>query len=151
MAETLPAKTRGLGLAITYSVYYVGSLLCAGVTYGTASIDGSWSWRLPCLLQAVFSGSCALILLFVPESPRWLAYHGYNEEALMVLASTHADGDRDAPVVRLQHQEILDTLAFERSEGQKLSYKQMFRTKNSRKRLLLCLSVAFIGMMSGTF
>ncbi|KPI36256.1 Lactose permease [Cyphellophora attinorum] len=149
LAETLPISIRGRGLSIIYCVYYVGALTAAGVTYGTANYDSSWCWRLPCALQAIFALLCWCVLWCTPESPRWLAHKDRTEEALLALASTHSNGDRNDPVVLAQHREILDTLQFERDSGQKTTYKQLFKTRNSRKRVMLVMSVAIIAMMSG--
>lgn len=112
-------------------------------------MNGSWSWRLPCALQVVFSIGCAFVLWFTPESPRWLAYHGKEKESLAVLASLYADGDMSSPEVIKQHKDIVDSLEWERASGRKLTYLEMARTANARKRIMLCISVAVIGMMSG--
>lgn len=123
--------------------------MASGVCLGTANISGPWSWRLPCALQAVYSLVCLAVLWCTPESPRWLAYHGREDDALAVLASVYADGDRTNPEVLAQHKQIIDTLAWERTTGKKLSYKEMIRTPNARRRIMLCMSVAFIGILSG--
>lgn len=109
----------------------------------------TWAWRLPSALQAVFSILTIVILPFVPESPRWLAYQGRNAEALEVIALTHANGDRTDPLVTVAYSEIIDTLTWEKESGETLSFAQTVRTKSSRKRLLLSTSVAVISMLSG--
>jgi Sugar (and other) transporter len=125
--------------------------LASGVCYGTQDIESSWSWRLPCALQAVFSIGCAAVLWFTPESPRWLAYHGKESESLAVLASIYADGDESSPEVLQHHGDIIQSISWEKTSGRKLTYLEMIRTANARKRIMLCISVAVIGMMSGKF
>ncbi|ETS76417.1 hypothetical protein PFICI_11804 [Pestalotiopsis fici W106-1] len=149
LAETLPSKIRGLGLSITYSVYFVGALMASGVCIGTEYIDDEWSWRIPCLLQSIFSIGCVCVLWFTPESPRWLAYHGRVDESLKVLASIYADGDASNTQVLQEHKAILDQLNWERNKGKKLTYSEIFRTRNAYRRVALAMSVAIIGMMSG--
>lgn len=66
-------------------------------------MESTWAWRLPSLLQGFWSVLCIVILPFVPESPRWLAYQGRHEEALTSLALLTADGDESNPVVTALH------------------------------------------------
>lgn len=112
-------------------------------------MDSTWAWRIPSAIQGVFSIICIIILPFVPESPRWLAYQGRRDEALEVVALTHADGDATNPVVLVQYQEIIDTLEFEQSAGETLSVKEMVKTPGARRRMNLVLSVAVFSMLSG--
>lgn len=130
---------------------YLGALIAAGVTYATADIPDSWSWRMPVALQALFSFLCLACLFFVPESPRWLFHRGRLEDALTSLASTHSDGNEADPETLRQHQEIIDTLQYEREAGQKMTYAEIFRAPISRRRLFLVVSVAVLAMSSGEF
>ncbi|KAI1760131.1 hexose transporter [Hypoxylon sp. FL1150] len=149
LAEILPLKWRGVGLAIFMDFFYVGGLISSGITYGTASIQSTWAWRLPSILQGLFMILAVILLPFVPESPRWLAYRGRHEEALEALAITQSDGIVDDPVVLLTYQEIIDTLKTEVETGQKTSYADLFKSKQSMRRLMLASSVAVITMASG--
>ena len=65
-----------------------------------------------------------------------------------MLASIYADGDRSHPIVSQQHHDIIAGIRLER-ETHSLTYAEMVRTPNSRKRLMLALSVAVIAMLSG--
>lgn len=56
-------------------------------------MNSTWSWRLPSLLQGAPSIVQFVLILFAPESPRWLLKKGRDEEALNVLAYYHADGN----------------------------------------------------------
>ncbi|KAF5671464.1 transcriptional regulatory [Fusarium circinatum] len=148
LAETLPPKIRGLGLSITFSVYYVGALISAGIAYRTAEIPGEWSWRLPILLQSMFSLICISCLFLTPESPRWLSHQDMMDEALQVIASIAANGDQSNEEVRQQYQSVVDSRERERTEGKTASYTELFRTRSARRRLTLAVSVAVIVMAS---
>ncbi|KAI7190658.1 hypothetical protein KC316_g7677 [Hortaea werneckii] len=123
----------------------VGGLVAAGVTYGTAKLQSTWAWRAPSLVQGFFSLICIVILPFLPESPRWLAYRGHHDAAHTVLAQTYADGDRNSPVVKSALKEIVDTLEYEKSNNEKLC----FRTSSARRRIALACSAAVFSTISG--
>ncbi len=54
----------------------VGQILAAGITFGTSRLQSSsFSWRTPVALQAVTSIFQIVMMLFVPESPRWYVVH----------------------------------------------------------------------------
>ncbi|KAI2465816.1 hexose transporter [Annulohypoxylon bovei var. microspora] len=149
LAEILPLKWRGVGLAIFMDFFYVGGLLSSGITYGTSKISTTWAWRLPSILQALFMVLAVIVLPWVPESPRWLVYQDRHAEALNVIAVTQADGNLEDPVVLLTYQEITDTLQTEVESGQKTGYLELVKSKRSMTRLMLALSVAVISMASG--
>ncbi|KAK3312743.1 MFS sugar transporter-like protein [Apodospora peruviana] len=150
LAETLPWKSRAWGLGIFNDFYYVGGLVAAGVTFGTASMESTWAWRLPSLMQAVFSFACLLILPFIPESPRWLVSRGRREEALTSLAAANARGDETDEAVLLQFREICDTLAFESQDEARLrNLGQILRNPGARKRLIIAATCAVFSTLAG--
>ncbi|KAJ7288025.1 MFS sugar transporter-like protein [Mycena rebaudengoi] len=149
LAETLPFRWRAWGLGIFNDFYYVGGLIAAGVTYGTSFMDSTWAWRIPSAVQGVFSILCIVILPFIPESPRWLAFQGRPDEALAVVALTHANGDASDPVVLAQHKEIIDTIGYEKNVAKPLGLVQMVKTPSARKRMILCVSVAVFSTVAG--
>lgn len=75
-------------------------------TFGTSNIASTWSWRIPSLLQGLPSAFQFCLVLFAPESPRWLISKGKDAEALKTLAYYHADGDDQDPLVQYEFEEI---------------------------------------------
>jgi hypothetical protein len=112
-------------------------------------VDSTWSWRIPSILQAAPSVAAIIVLFFLPESPRWLAYQDRNDEAVSVLARMHGTSV-DEPVVQVQYREIMDTLQYEKNEGKSVSIPELFKTAGNRKRLFLALSVAPLSMLTGS-
>jgi sugar porter (SP) family MFS transporter len=148
LAETVPVRWRGLAMGLYYACWGVGTLLASGVCYGTQSLSTTWAWRIPSLLQAAPSIWCFIILLFIPESPRWLISRGRKEEALEILAVCNADGNIHDPVVQVQFKEIEDTILFER-EREASPWKALIHPSN-RKRMLLILTFPLFVMLPGT-
>ncbi|KAF3763113.1 putative sugar transporter [Cryphonectria parasitica EP155] len=144
LSETFPSRWRAWGVGLLNDFYYVGALIAAGITLGTGTWQSTWAWRAPSLFQGVFSVLCIVVLPFIPESPRWLAYQGHFTAARTVVAQTNADGDEADPVVLTVYKEIIDTLAWEKKEGRTMSPTEIWKTPSARKRLL-------IGMSPGPF
>jgi len=92
---------------------------------------------------------CLLIVPFLPESPRWLIHQNRHEEALEVIALTDANGNRADQLVLVQYQAIIDTIAFEKNNGETLSPMTMVKTKSNRRRMMLASSVAVCAILSG--
>lgn len=60
-------------------------------------VDSGAQWRFPIALQIFFAVSTILILLPLPETPRWLVKQDKREEALEILIRLHAhDGEARA-------------------------------------------------------
>ncbi|KAF2705057.1 general substrate transporter [Pleomassaria siparia CBS 279.74] len=148
VAETAPVQYRAFALGLYYAFWGVGNLLATGVCYGTQDLTSTWAWRIPSLVQAVPGILCMIVLLFVPESPRWLISKGRNEEALEILAIANAEGRTDDPVVLVQYKEITDTLRWEKER--QLSLVQAITLKANRKRLIIAATFAMIVMLPGT-
>ena len=48
-------------------LWNVGALICGWTAFGTAHIAGNWSWRLPTLLQGMFSVIQLMFIWWIPE------------------------------------------------------------------------------------
>lgn len=149
LAETLPLKYREWGLAIIYDFWYVGSLIAAGVTYGSAKMPNStWSWRLPSLLQGVPSLICVAVLPFVVESPVWLVGKGNiraaRENLAVIMGPSYGP---DSEEVIACSKAILDEVVHEKEQS--VGFFKMFNTKANRLANLISVSVAVISMLSG--
>ena len=137
----------------------------AWTTFGSFRIDNSWSWRLPSLLQGLPSIIQVVLVLFAPESPRWLVSQGREAEALRTLAYYHADGNeyvltcrlcnrcieilRQDPVVQFEFNEIQAALEFDQTAAANVGWKSLFATPGNRKRMRIIIAVAFFTQWSG--
>lgn len=64
-------------------------------------------------------------MVFLPESPRWLASKDRWEECKQVLVLTHGHGDPNSPWVAREFQEIKEWLDIER-QSKAISYFTLF-------------------------
>lgn len=65
-------------------------------------------------------------LLFLPESPRWLARKNRWEECHSVLTLVHGKGNPDAPLVVKELQDIREMWEFEKQNAN-VSYLELFK------------------------
>jgi sugar porter (SP) family MFS transporter len=85
IAEIAPPRIRGLLVSVNQLAIVTGILLSYSVNYSLTG-TGPANWRWMFASAAVPSAFFLLALLFVPESPRWLAQKGRDHEAVQILA-----------------------------------------------------------------
>ncbi|KAK4052517.1 hypothetical protein OIO90_004284 [Microbotryomycetes sp. JL221] len=150
-AETSPAASRGRYVCAQLSTLNFGIFLAYWLDYGTVKhfAGQEFSWRFPLFFQLVIIIPVFILSFLVKESPRWLANHGRDEEALAVVAALKGVDVNDAEA-RAAYQEIADAVAFERSIMAK-SWTDMFRSDEikTRRRLLIACSVQFFQQLGG--
>lgn len=66
------------------------------------------------MLPAIF---LFVAMMFLPESPRWLARQDKWEESVQVLALVHGRGDPNSPFVAKEMAEIREVVEFERANS----------------------------------
>jgi hypothetical protein len=123
----------------------------ARIDYGFARVNGPAQWRFPVGFQLVFSVLTIALLFFLPETPRWLAKHGDNEDSRAVIARLFGKNvPLDDPDVNSLYNDIQEAIALE-SAGGSFQYKELFtggKLQNFR-RILLCVAVDGFSQLSG--
>jgi sugar porter (SP) family MFS transporter len=125
----------------------VGIMVAFWVGAGTQYIKSSASWRVPLGIQI---GPAAFLLVgafFLPFSPRWLLSKGRNEEALQVLARLHGKGDKTAPNVVAEYEEIISQIENERAVAI-TSYAGLLKG-TVRRRLILGILIQIFQQFTG--
>jgi SP family arabinose:H+ symporter-like MFS transporter len=137
IAEIAPARVRGALVSVNQLAIVTGILLAYFVNWVFAG-TGPANWRWMYGMGAVPSIIFFLLLLGVPESPRWLVKNGREDEARTVL--TRADS---AEAAAAGIRDIQDTLALE--EG---SFREIFRPA-FRRPLLIAVVLAVFQQITG--
>ena len=113
ISEIAPANNRGrlvslyqLAIVIGINLIYFVNLRIAAMGDQTWNIE--WGWRYMLASGILPATLFLLLLLFVPESPRWLTAKGRRDEALGILEKVN--GKTEAPAVL---KDISDTLQHE--------------------------------------
>ena len=131
--ETSALKWRGKLVVIELILNIAGFSLSNWMTYGFSFVNGPVSWRFPLAFQLVF-----MIILFstvpwLPESPRWLIAHEFEDEAFAILAALE-DKEEDDPFILTQHKEIVYTVQYERANA--VPWSMLLRGKSKFHRYL---------------
>ncbi len=140
ISEIAPAKSRGKLVALFQFNIVLGIVIAYFSNY---LIDGSgpndWRWMLG--VEAIPALIFAIMVLFVPRSPRWLIVKENNEsEAATVLEKIGLSA--------VQIQETIDVIRklMEREQSQE---KVRFFSKKYGLPILLAVLVAFFNQVSG--
>ncbi|GAA6007266.1 hypothetical protein JCM10207_001564 [Rhodosporidiobolus poonsookiae] len=114
--EIAPQKLRGPMLSLYSVMNTFGTFLSYMVSWGSADLPGSASWRIPVGLQIPIGLLLLIGMLFVPDSPRRLLYRGREAKARAALAYINGLPLESKQVDALVH-EIQDGLAKENEGG----------------------------------
>ncbi|KAH7102704.1 general substrate transporter [Auriculariales sp. MPI-PUGE-AT-0066] len=80
ICEIAPTPVRGR-LTVQIQLFVTLGLLCGYFTcYGSQKAEGSIAWRVPYMLQIVFSAFMAAGSFMLPHSPRWLQHVGRDAD-----------------------------------------------------------------------
>jgi sugar porter (SP) family MFS transporter len=138
IAELAPAKWRGR-LVACYQLAIVFGILVAYFSNYLFDGLGASSWRWMFASQAVPSLVFFVLLLLVPETPRWLIKKGRHQEAQAILRKTSGGLSVEEEVAQIKgsfHNE------------QSVSLKQLF-SKTYRPVLLIGILVAVFQQVTG--
>jgi len=91
--ELIPARLRGWTDLLINGSFWIGAALGAGgsiVLLNPGFIDPALGWRLAFLIGAAIGLIILVMRRWIPESPRWLATHGFPREADAVVHGIEA-------------------------------------------------------------
>ncbi|KAM6507138.1 hypothetical protein FALCPG4_018522 [Fusarium falciforme] len=148
ITEIAHPQHRSVVTALVNTAFFVGGIVAAWTCYGTRNYT-DWSWRLPCLLQAVLPLAALPALLLAPESPRWLVSKGRLDQARLILGKHHAGGDENQPLVDFELKEMVEAIQAESQAQSSTSYMTMVSTPANRKRFLITISLSFYSQWVG--
>ena len=149
--ELMPARLRGrVALAISGSYWggaALGSLMAVALL-NAAFLGTFYGWRVAFGVGAVLGIGVLLIRRYIPESPRWLATHGRNDQAEEVTGDIEERVKRYNGVEELPPVDEDETITIEqrKSIGFTPIFRAMFQMypKRSVLGLVLMATQAFL-------
>ena len=118
IAEISPSHWRGRFVAFFQFNIVLGIVIAYVTNYCVVGIPHDWQWMLG--IEAIPALAFGLLLITVPESPRWLIKHKREQEARSVLEKI---GEQQ---VEAEVSAIKDSLVSTGSTGEKLFQKKYF-------------------------
>ena len=143
IAEIAPARKRGRLVSWNQFAIIFGQLVVYFVNFLIIRSHASdpnvvaWTnaigWRVMFVSEAVPAGLFALLILLVPETPRYLAIHGHEDKALRVLSNINGEA---------RAREILENIKTTVNRESKKKHENLFAYG---------FMVVFIGCMLSVF
>lgn len=121
VGEATPGRMHSILMnATVVALPIFGTIMAAG-GIGVYHSKTNWGWRSAMLGELAGPLLSTLFISMTPESPRWLVSKGRLEEAHQILERIHSSNEVDREsVVRIEYEEIVQTLDFERKNDEGL-------------------------------
>ncbi|TIA74363.1 sugar transporter STL1 [Aureobasidium pullulans] len=130
--EIAEHKSRGQFVAIEFTLNIFGVVIAYWLEYGCSFYgDGtsSFIWRFPIAFQIPMLIILAIVVLISPESPRWLAKMGREDEGRYILTRLRGDTYE----AEVEFQDIVASCELERANFRKQTYFHMLFGAGSGK------------------
>ncbi|KAJ7947327.1 Inositol transporter like [Quillaja saponaria] len=132
ISEASPTKIRGALVSTNGFLITGGQFLSYLINLGFTKAPGTWRWMLgiagvPALVQFI-------LMLLLPESPRWLYRKGREEEAKAILRKIYPAHDVESEIQDLK--ESVEIEIREKGGSEKISITKLLKTKTVRRGLL---------------
>ena len=126
--ETAEHTSRGQFIAIEFTLNIFGVVVAYWLEFGLSFIDGGRSpfrWRFPIAFQIIPLIFLFALVWFFPESPRWLAKVGRDDEAQFILHRLRGSSPEDVARAEAEYNDIKNIVQLESKESGKNSYLHM--------------------------
>ena len=129
---------NGVGIALGYAVAtYMGLAFYH-------STNSSTQWRGPYGVALIFSAFPLFVMMFAPESPRWLLMKSRMEDAKKVVRGLHRlSRHEEHHFAMVEFYQMQKQIEYDRTLTP--TYWQMFKRPSYRKRVIMTAGYAILG------
>ena len=139
LSEMAPKEKRGAVVSLNQLCITLGILISYLVDFGFEHVAGTWRWMLG--VGAVPGLLLGVGMLFLPESPRWLASKGRFDQAADVLRMMRDRQDVDEELSGLRRDVV--------SEKGDVSLSALFAAPKARLPLIVGIGLAVFQQVTG--
>ncbi|KAK7429408.1 hypothetical protein QQZ08_004000 [Neonectria magnoliae] len=139
LAELSPPENRGFLVGLKGLMNTLGFFAAGWVGYAGSFAHGDLQWRIPLATQIPPAFLLAIMTIFLPYSPRWLASKERYDEAKKVMYTLHSH--RGADVIEAEFAEMCSQIQLEANRKKMSNFWNLFTRKYIRRTLLACLTV----------
>jgi sugar porter (SP) family MFS transporter len=140
LVELAHPRQRAVAGALFNTCYFIGSTTAAWTSYGALRIRSSWSWQLPVAVQLSWALGQLVLVMFCPESPRWLVRNGKEDVAKAILVKYHANGHNEDQLVLFEFSKMRALAGIE-AQNRTAGWSALYATPGNRKRLVLSVVI----------
>ena len=139
LSELAPKEKRGATVSLNQLCLTIGILFSYLADYGFANVAGTWRWMLG--VGAIPGTMLGLGMLFLPESPRWLASKGRFDQAVRVLRLVRGREDVESELSGLRSDV--------NTEQSDVSLGALFTAPRARLPLIVGVGLALFQQVTG--
>ncbi|KAM0951702.1 putative major facilitator, sugar transporter, major facilitator superfamily [Dioscorea sansibarensis] len=132
ISEASPAKIRGALVSTNGFLITGGQFLSNLINLAFTNVHGTWRWMLgiagvPALLQFI-------LMLLLPESPRWLYRKGREAEAEAIMRKIYPAQEANEEIQALK--DSIEAEIKEEGSSEKINIVKLIKTKTVRRGLI---------------
>eukprot|EP00249_Psilotum_nudum_P023812 c28990_g1_i1 orf=286-2043(-) len=132
IAEASPSKIRGALVTTNVLLITGGQFLSYLINLAFTKAPGTWRWMLgvaavPAILQFI-------LMMWLPESPRWLYRKNKQETAITILERIYPPEEVTQEVQKLQN--TIDSEVQEKGSADRVAYSELLKKKEIKLALV---------------